>query len=108
MALGKRFRMARTWPTLPRAEAARNGHWVVVQVLLNRGSRPNWREANPRRWTALHFAAKFNRVRVARVLLNRGAFVNARDTSGRTPLRVARQFNRFQVWQVIRNRGGHY
>ena len=39
--------------------------------------------------TALHYAAKFGNATVAHYLISFGAYVNARDKDGETPLHLA-------------------
>lgn len=39
--------------------------------------------------TALHYAAAYNNVPIAEIVLNRGAYINVRDFGGHTPLHVA-------------------
>ena len=39
--------------------------------------------------TPLHWAAKYNKVKVVEVLLNAGAHLNIQDKDGRTPLQLA-------------------
>src|SRR5687768_11711993 len=70
-------------------EAARKGRAKVVDALLEGGALPNLRDAKS--WTALHFAALFNYVDIARSLVAKGADIRAETPLGMTALHFAVQ-----------------
>jgi hypothetical protein len=65
-----------------------------------------WVAINTQGWTALHVAAARGSARVAQLLLDRGADVNALDTAGMTPLAVARLLKRPELERLLESRGG--
>nr|XP_018914803.1 PREDICTED: ankyrin repeat domain-containing protein 50 isoform X1 [Bemisia tabaci] len=67
--------------------AARHGHPMVVEVLLNGGADVN--HADDDGWTALRAAAWGGHTQVVESLLRCGADVDSRDMDGRTALRAA-------------------
>jgi uncharacterized protein len=70
--------------------AARTGNMEIVQSLLAHGADVNAKESS-RGQTALMWAVAEKHPEVARVLVDRGADVHARSTSGFTPLLFAAQ-----------------
>jgi ankyrin repeat protein len=74
------------WSDLgPLQRAAKEGDIREVTSLLDEGADVNG-TCNYRRWTALHTAAAFGRVEIAKFLLARGASVSVRGDAGETPL----------------------
>jgi ankyrin repeat protein len=66
-------------------------HEDVVRELLMAGASPNLRNELSSNFTALHVASSWNRLGVAKLLVELGnADVNAVDDEGNTPLRYAR------------------
>lgn len=55
--------------------------------------------------TALHVAAHCGHVRVAKLLLERGADVNARALNGFTPLHIACKKNRLKMVELLIKHG---
>lgn len=69
--------------------AVERGHTkVVVALTVTHNANVNARDPT-RMWTPLHFACNRGFHKIAGVLLNRGADVNAEDIKGETPLFVA-------------------
>ena len=77
-------------------QAARGGDYLDVSLLLGEGAETEWMEENEG-MTALHFAAQYGHIRVAELLLETGADIEAksdafgdewvvRTEKGRTPL----------------------
>ncbi len=77
-------------------QAARNGDYLDVSLLLGEGAETEWMEENEG-MTALHFASQYGHIRVAELLLEAGADIEAksdafgdewivRTEKGRTPL----------------------
>ena len=64
------------------------------------------REATGEQWSALHVAAYFNEVKVARVLLAHGASLTVCDRLGKTPLATAVFYRKDSVAALIREAGG--
>ena len=62
--------------------AAFKGDLAVTTLLLDKGALPDF--AGPSGRTALMFAAMFNRVAIAKLLMERGADPAARDGAGTT------------------------
>ena len=101
--------------------AAKYGHRAVVQLLLANGAHvnavaPEYDSSPPRVWpdddadpslgeTPLHVAATAGQVDIARLLLDRGAHVNAKDQDGDTPLHQAVKEKRRAVAQLLLERG---
>ena len=58
--------------------------------------------------TALHWAVEYHNVDLVELLLARGAFVNAKDTTGRTPLDDARGGSEVdkRIADLLERRGG--
>lgn len=72
----------------PLHEASRQGNAGMVELLLSHGADP--RQATSDGFTALHFAATFNRWQAIETLLRHGAAPNVRtDDTGDTPLHEA-------------------
>lgn len=67
----------------------------MAQSLAGNGADPNGR--------ALHAAAEYGHVNVARMLIRRGAGVDVRDKDGRTPLDIAIQNRQSEVAEVLRH-----
>ncbi|KAH8068326.1 hypothetical protein JL721_6903 [Aureococcus anophagefferens] len=68
--------------------AAIRGHYNAAVLLLDAGARLY--HPNSTGWTALHFAAADNRFKMCKLLLSRGASLDARSTKGRDPEAHAR------------------
>ncbi len=66
--------------------AAWRGHIEAVRWLLEHGAKP---DRDGARWSALHYAAFANRPDISRLLLERGAQINARAPNGSTVLMMA-------------------
>ena len=56
-----------------------------------------------RGWTPLHYAARWNRVDSANLLLNYGAELKLRDFSGRTPLDLAKEYESQEMVSYLEN-----
>lgn len=70
--------------------AAYEGSDKAVQLLVRQGAKHQVPGAG---MTALHYAAQFGHVEVAKVLVSAGADINAHDEKGATPLHLAAGFN---------------
>jgi ankyrin repeat protein len=53
------------------------------------------------RETALHWAVKRNLLDLAKLLIRKGAYTNAKDSLGRTPLYVAANHNNVSMTQML-------
>ena len=106
-------------------QAARKGHDAVLRVLLANNADVNERSGrslildviglcvNPLYYscssssrTALHGAAQEGHDAAVRVLLDKGADMNAKDSSGQTALHVATRFGRKTIVQTLLNKEG--
>jgi uncharacterized protein len=74
-------------------------------LLLDAGADPRAAARNPMRVTALHAAAAARLTTVARLLLDRGADVDARQQAGYTALHAAAQHGDAQLVEVLLARG---
>ena len=67
--------------------AAKKGHPECVQLLLEAGADPEYKDKEGQ--TATHAAAANGRVKCLRILVENGADMNAHDNSGNTPIHIA-------------------
>lgn len=77
-------------------EAARSGDEERLRALLS-PLNVNCHASDGRRSTPLHLAAGYNRARVVRLLLERGADVHAKDKGGLVPLHNACSYGHHEV-----------
>jgi ankyrin repeat protein len=57
-------------------------------------------------WTPLHVASAHNDVELVRLLINRGARLNATDNQGHSPLKWARETGSRDVFSYLKSQGG--
>ncbi|GBP32657.1 Tankyrase [Eumeta japonica] len=87
-------------------EAARTGDAETARAILQ--SRPrlvNCRDLDGRHSTPLHFAAGYNRLALAQLLLQHGADVHAKDKGGLVPLHNACSYGHFEVTELLVSAG---
>ncbi|KAL0808669.1 hypothetical protein ABMA28_013103 [Loxostege sticticalis] len=83
-------------------EAARTGDVETARTILD--ARPrlvNCRDVDGRHSTPLHFAAGYNRLPLAQLLLQRGADVHAKDKGGLVPLHNACSYGHYEVTELL-------
>ncbi|XP_075989607.1 tankyrase [Anticarsia gemmatalis] len=83
-------------------EAARTGDVESARSILD--ARPrlvNCRDVDGRHSTPLHFAAGYNRLPLAQLLLQRGADVHAKDKGGLVPLHNACSYGHYEVTELL-------
>ena len=85
-------------------DAVRDGGCGRLELLLT--LRPDLVRDTSRGETLLHAAARQGREPAARLLISRGADVNARDQSSRTPLHCAAQNARTEIAALLLRNGG--
>jgi ankyrin repeat protein len=69
--------------------ASTNGHPGVVKMMLPAMDRLELAQKDLQGWTTLHHAAYGGRIEVVDLLLSKGAQVQSKDATGRTPLMLA-------------------
>lgn len=86
--------------------AAWKGHRAIVDFLLRAGAALDL-HSNNEHWgtTPLHAAAHANQAAIAKMLIDKGADVNARDKAGRTPLDHTEFHNAKAAAKVLREAG---
>ena len=79
--------------------AMQHNHLEVVEFLLAKGADVNIREPEEdgKKWTPLMEAARTASSEIARILIDKGADINAKDTEGKTPLIIAAEFGNAEV-----------
>lgn len=76
--------------------------YASVKRLLNNGANPN--EQDSEGLTALHYAAKDNRVFIASLLVQKGAYIMVKDNVGYTPLDYAVALNYTSLQDLFEKR----
>ncbi|KAH6608121.1 hypothetical protein Trco_004434 [Trichoderma cornu-damae] len=84
---------------VPLEEAAASGDLDTVQLLLDLGGDPNYRDRDG--WSAIHWAAEEGHLEIVRLLLNQGANVNAVSSYGTSPLHCAANGGHISVVSVL-------
>lgn len=85
----------------PLGLAAFFGHRDVVALLLERGADVKMAARNPMRVTALHAAVARRDSQIVKMLIERGADVNARQQAGFTPLHAAAQHGEMDIVRAL-------
>lgn len=84
-------------------------HWAALhgekEIALLLIDRVNLR-AGFRNRTALHYAVVGNQLKMAQLLLDHGAYINAADDKGKTPLALAVEHRADDVAALLQSRGG--
>lgn len=88
--------------------AAQKGFIKIALLLLNHKANPEakTKQGNHIDWTPLHFAAVHNKPDMVRLLVRKGAFVNARSHTGFTPLKWANIKGHKKMVEVLKKYGG--
>jgi len=81
-------------------ESTEDSKATIVGLLLDAGARVN-DAANKQGWTPLHLAAGYKNERFVKLLVARGADVNAQDKAGRTPLHFAIAYHHDAIAQAL-------
>lgn len=88
---------------------AKDGKNETLKFMLQHGADPNARDHRfGAGTTALHCAARHDRLQAAEILLEFGAKVNAETDDGLTPLDMAKMSKRQKVAALLRSRGGKF
>jgi len=77
------------------------GRDLVVQLLIELGADINQKSANNLGVAPLHSAVAGNHLEIVKMLLNAGAYVNARQNGGFTPLHSAAQNNNAEMINLL-------
>lgn len=80
--------------------AAWKNNEEAVQTLLSRGAK-----VNHDGWTALHYAASTGNMDIVTMLINKGAWVNARSPNGTTPLMMAARSGHTDICKMLLSHG---
>ena len=80
------------------------GNLAYVKNCLSVGVNPNLTQSN--RWTLLHLASLGGYLNMAKLLVAKGATVNAKAADGKTPLDMATEQKQQRLITYLRSRGG--
>jgi len=80
------------------------GNLPYVKNCMSVGVSPNLTQSN--RWTLLHLASLGGYLNMAKLLLAKGADVNAKAADGKTPLDMATEQKKAKLITYLRSRGG--
>lgn len=87
-------------------DAIENKHTAVTKLLLTNGSKVNSKNKKPSN-TPLHFAAINGDIEIVKMLLDRGANIDAKNQYGRTPLHNAIENKKMEITELLLNRGAN-
>ena len=76
-----------------------NGHYGTVKLLLEKAAEPNI--SNALGASPLHFAAKYGKKSLCRLLIKYNANINQKDMEGNTPLIKAVEKDYFEIVEFL-------
>jgi len=77
----------------------------TAELLIKHGAKVNWRDENNSAATALHFFAATDNAKLAELVINHGADINAKNGSGETPLHQAAQEGCLNAAKLLVSKG---
>lgn len=99
----KKHRLINNNPTYKLLEAAKNGDLATVEAILEVEPHKwvNCRDMPGRESTPLHFAAGYNHPEVVKLLLEKGADIEAKDKGHLVPLHNACSYGHYEVAELL-------
>ncbi|CAF2507072.1 unnamed protein product [Rotaria sp. Silwood2] len=85
--------------------AVDDGLYEVAKLLIERGKIP-LNTLDQSGWSSMHLAAGHNNIDMLKLLLDKGADINIKDSQGNTPLAWAREINATETANELQGRGG--
>ncbi len=79
----------------------------LVSDLIVLGANLDWQDEDNYNFTALHRAAGYGRVEIARMLIDAGANLNVQNTWGNTPLRMGAGNGRVEIVRMLIDAGAN-
>ena len=77
----------------------------LVSDLIVLGANLDWKEDGNRGWTALHWAAYYNRLKIVKILIDAGADVNIQNEEEDTPLHIATRWCNIKTIKLLLDSG---
>jgi ankyrin repeat protein len=102
---GENLEQTNSWGATPLYLAVLNSHKSLVEYLVAKGARVNISTTGKESWTPLHKAADLGQLDVVKLLLEKGADLEAKTQWGGTPLYVTAFRGQLEVAKYLVSKG---
>ena len=73
----------------------------LVRDLITLGANVDWQDEGHYNWTILHYTIFYNRIEIAKIIIDAGADVNVKNKLGDSPLHFSAYYDRYEITQML-------
>jgi ankyrin repeat protein len=77
----------------------------LVEDLIKSDINLNWQDEGHYKWTILHYTVFYNRIEIAKIMIDAGADVNIKNEDGDSPLHFSAYYDRYEISKMLIDAG---